>query len=277
MARRRRTSVKPSTLFTILAVLGVLWVIGQMLQEGGFGLFVLCILLGLACLIFRIVQRVNARKELLQKVQAIIDEQTTPLIRRRAQLVRQDAYGKLQLEKWQKEISYFLVNHVEPRFTQSQRAMLSRDRIQIEKLIASHVETATLSQPAFQVFSDNMSPADFEIFCAEELRRNGWIARVTMQSRDQGVDVIAEKGTIRVVLQCKLYSSPVGNKAVQEAVAARGHEKAHYGVVVTNNRYTEPAEQLASTNGIVLLHFRDLCDLDKHLSHSPASAHQGIN
>lgn len=276
MARRQRASVKPSALFAGLAVLGIFSIILQLSQQALFGL-VLCILLVLSYPIVRHVLRINARQKLLQNVQKVVDEQTVPLIRRRAQLVRQDAYGKLQLEKWQKEIAYFVTHHVEPHFPQDQRALLERERITIQNLIAAHIETATRSQPAFQMFSDDMSPADFEIFCAEELRRNGWMARVTMQSRDQGVDVVAEKQGLRVVLQCKLYSGPVGNKAVQEAVAARGYEKADYGVVVTNNRYTEPAEQLASTNGIVLLHFRDLCNLYKHLSHSPTDAHQGTH
>ena len=56
--------------------------------------------------------------------------------------------------------------------------------------------------------------------------------------------------------------SPVGNKAVQEIVAGRAHEQAHHGVVVTNNRYTSAAEQLAAANGIMLLHFRDLVNLE---------------
>jgi len=68
------------------------------------------------------------------------------------------------------------------------------------------------SMPVLRTFSENMSPSDFEVFCAEELSRSGWAARVTTQSRDQGVDVVAEKAGIRVVLQCKLYSNPVGNK-----------------------------------------------------------------
>ena len=87
-----------------------------------------------------------------------------------------------------------------------------------------------------------------------------------MQGRDQGVDVVAEKGSIRVVVQCKLYARPVGNKSVQEVAAARAHEQASYGLVVTNNRYTTAAEQLAATNGILLLHYRDLHNLDDILS-----------
>jgi restriction system protein len=125
------------------------------------------------------------------------------------------------------------------------------------------VENATIENPAFQSFSDDMTATEFEAFCAEQLRRACWNAHVTMQSRDQGVDVVGEKDGIRVVIQCKLYKRPVGNKAVQEIVAARAYEKANYGIVVTNNRYTQDAEDLAATNKVLLLHYSDLCNIDK--------------
>ena len=64
------------------------------------------------------------------------------------------------------------------------------------------------------------------------------------------------------MLQCKLYARPVGNKAVQKAAAARAHEQADIGIVVTNHRYTQDAEQLASTNNVLLLHYSDLRNLD---------------
>ena len=80
---------------------------------------------------------------------------------------------------------------------------------------------------------------------------------------------MAEKRGIRVVVQCKLYARPVGNKAVQEIAAAKAHEQAHYGVVVSNNSYTQDAEQLASTNRILLLHYTDLCELDSTISLPP--------
>jgi restriction system protein len=89
-----------------------------------------------------------------------------------------------------------------------------------------------------------------------------------MQSRDQGVDVVAEKDGCRVVLQCKLYARPVGNKAVQETAAGRAYEQADYGAVVTNHKYTLAAEQLAATNGVLLLHYRDLPDLENLLANA---------
>lgn len=107
-----------------------------------------------------------------------------------------------------------------------------------------------------------MTPNAFEAFCADQLRTCGWEANVTPRGQDQGVDVIAHKNGISIVLQCKFYSNPVGNKAVQEIAAGRVHQQAHYGAVVTNNTYTASARQLAKTNGILLLHHSELVNID---------------
>jgi restriction system protein len=180
---------------------------------------------------------------------------------KKLQLVTSDAYGKPQLERWDKEVEYFVGNHIRPFLGPRELADLQKAGICINDLVCKQLAAEEAREPLLPTFSDGMSPSEFEAFCAEELRRNGWQARVTLQSRDQGVDVIAEKDHLRVVLQCKLYTSPVGNHAVQEAAAARAHEQANFGIVVSNQRYTEPARQLAATNGILLLHFRDLKDL----------------
>jgi restriction system protein len=145
---------------------------------------------------------------------------------------------------------------------------LMRDRDAVVRLVAERSHSAEQSMPVFTAFKQDMTPADSEMFCAQRLRNSGWDSRVTVQSRDQGVDVIAEKKGMRVVLQCKLYSGAVGNKAVQEVAAGAAHEKTHFGAVVSNNRYTAPAEQLARTNGVLLLHYSDLENLDQYIARS---------
>ena len=51
------------------------------------------------------------------------------------------------------------------------------------------------------------------------MRQFGWDAHATQGSGDQGKDVIAKRDGVSSAIQCKLYSKPVGNKAVQEALA----------------------------------------------------------
>lgn len=119
-------------------------------------------------------------------------------------------------------------------------------------------------------FRADMSPREFEHYCADVLREARWRARVTRASGDQGVDIVAEKHGARIVVQCKKYSKPVGNRAVQEIVAAIAHEDAQRGVVVATSGYTQSAVTLAASNNVLLLHHSDLPRIDRLLRRSRA-------
>jgi len=107
---------------------------------------------------------------------------------------------------------------------------------------------------------DNL-PSDgleFEHWVAENLNSFGWSARVTQGSGDQGVDVLASKEGKTVAIQCKLYSSPVGNKAVQEAFSGAKFYDAQYAAVLTNAGFTSSAKDLAASTGVMLLSPEDI-------------------
>jgi HJR/Mrr/RecB family endonuclease len=220
------------------------------------------VVLASAIVAARIVLPIRQRQALLARADAVIDKHADQLARRRFQLVRNDYYGKAQFAKWDKEIDYFITHHIRPSLTTGECSVLEREYAAIVFTIKEHIERAIREKPSFSPVSDAMTSAEFELFCAEKLRQAGWDAYATRRGRDQGVDVIAEKAGVRIVLQCKLYSGPVGNKAVQEVVAGRAHEQANHGAVVTNSTYTPAAEQLASTNGVLLLHYADLSKLE---------------
>jgi restriction system protein len=128
-----------------------------------------------------------------------------------------------------------------------------------------HLAVLVYEQIAEARFDDNMTPEEFEHYCAAVLQEVKWRARVAQASGDQGVDIVADKGGARIVVQCKKHSKPVGNKAVQEIVAAIAHEDAHRGVVVSTSSYTPAAERLAASNDVLLLHHSDLRRIDKLL------------
>lgn len=101
--------------------------------------------------------------------------------------------------------------------------------------------------------ADGMEGHEFESYCADLLRKNGFVnVSVTPGSGDQGVDVIAEKEGVRYAVQCKCYSSALGNTPVQEVCAGKSMYNCHVGVVMTNNYFTAGAKQLAEKNGILL-------------------------
>ena len=89
---------------------------------------------------------------------------------------------------------------------------------------------------------DSMSGEDFELFCADILRGNGFKdVEVTKASGDHGIDVLAKKDGVKYAIQCKRYSKPVGNKAVQEAYSGKDIYKADVAVVMSNMNFTSQA------------------------------------
>jgi restriction system protein len=101
---------------------------------------------------------------------------------------------------------------------------------------------------------DNMDGYKFERCMADIYKRLGYTVHHTPLSGDQGADlIITSKEGIRTAVQCKCYSSKVSNKAVQEVVASKAIHGCTRGIVITNNYFTDSAQQLAHANRIDLV------------------------
>ena len=87
-----------------------------------------------------------------------------------------------------------------------------------------------------------MNGHKFEHKCAQMLRRKGFHhVEVTKKSGDQGVDIIAYRHFSKYAIQCKYYSYPVGNKAVQEVYAGGKYYDCDRCIVMTNGTFTKAA------------------------------------
>ncbi|MBO5347079.1 MAG: restriction endonuclease [Lachnospiraceae bacterium] len=100
---------------------------------------------------------------------------------------------------------------------------------------------------------DEIEGHEFEYYCAELLRKRGFIdVSVTKGSGDYGIDILAEKDGVTYAIQCKAYTTPVGVKAVQEAYAGREFYDRMVGAVLTNQYFTKPAVEAAKKLKILL-------------------------
>jgi len=98
-----------------------------------------------------------------------------------------------------------------------------------------------------------MNGYQYEHQCAKSLRKKGFYnVKVTKGSGDQGIDIIAYKRGKKYGIQCKYYTYPVGNKAVQEAFAGAKFYDCKKSVVLTNNTFTKSAKELAEKIGVDL-------------------------
>lgn len=111
----------------------------------------------------------------------------------------------------------------------------------------------SLNKQSAEMEFDKMDGQQFERFCARLLIKNGYEdVSITKTSGDQGIDIIAYRDGIKYGIQCKCYSSDIGNSAVQEVFAGKSFYKCNIGIVLTNRHFSPSAIQLAENNGVVL-------------------------
>ena len=108
-------------------------------------------------------------------------------------------------------------------------------------------------QRAEACYSEDMSGEDYEIYCGRILQEAGWNVEQTQASNDQGVDLIAQIEDLKVCIQCKRYSNPVGNKAVQEVIAGKAFYNGTHAVVVSNAGFTKAEQSLAESADAILI------------------------
>lgn len=93
----------------------------------------------------------------------------------------------------------------------------------------------------------------FEQYAADILRLIGYSnVTVTTGSGDYGIDILAEREGVTYAIQCKCYSNPVGNKAVQEAFSGKEYYKKMVAVVLTNSTFTSAASKTAAETRVLL-------------------------
>jgi restriction system protein len=200
---------------------------------------------------------------------SLIDRHLDTLARRRISLVTIDPYGIPDTKAWDRELRSFTKKLIAPALSDESLRLVAPDGDlagALALLIDERVGARSAELEAQLEFDPDMTPTDFEQWCAARLARLGWRTRTVGGSGDQGADVIAERGGQRAVIQCKLYQSPVGNKAVQEAYAAMTHYSADVAAVITSSGFTPSARRLSATTGVVLLLHSEVDRFDELLA-----------
>jgi restriction system protein len=210
-------------------------------------------------------QRKRQHEKLLEERQTSINNRISAeahqfravLVRKYRRLTQVDEYETLELRPFLEEARRF-----------AEKRLPDIDREEVVRLILPLVTQWAAEgdpMPGGEQFDPSLSPIEYERFCADKFTAAGWKARLTKASGDQGADIMCEANGRRLVVQCKLYSTPVGNAAVQEVIAAREFEFADAAIVVSNAAYTPAARKLAAVAGVHLLHHDDIRDINRVL------------
>lgn len=201
------------------------------------------------------------------------------LARKRAHLIIVDGSGNIYDKKWNQEIVSFFNKKVHsfPSSIVTNGVIINGE--EIADIINQIAEKAGVEMQADHMkFDSSMDGLQYEYFCANILKESGWNAKVSQASGDQGADIVAVKIDIpSVAIQCKKYSKPVGNKAVQEILGGKIFYNTKFAAVVSNNSYTNSAKQLAKSSGVLLLSHADLPHLEKIVTKSSMVSDNSYN
>lgn len=108
---------------------------------------------------------------------------------------------------------------------------------------------------------DRMKGTEFEQLLLEYFRSLGYRGKITKEYADYGADLLLVKDNTKYVVQAKRWNQKVGIRAIQEIVASINHYNADRGIVITNNYFTQNAENLARSNNIELRDRNKLIDM----------------
>lgn len=176
-----------------------------------------------------------------------IDPYISVLANKFVQLTYDDEYGTREYGSFYSELDKFISKFM-PEVGEEYRVVA-------RGMIAGIVEKLALElEKGADRFNPNMSPVEYEKYCANSFSRAGWAVTSTPRTCDQGADIVLKYHGLTGVVQCKLYGQPVGNGAVQEVIAAREYYQASIAIVISNAAYTTAARQLAATANVALLH-----------------------
>ncbi len=216
-------------------------------------------LIGTGCaLILILLHRLDRPRRIRRLIRRMAAPHAPVLALRQRQECFVDAYGNLIDDGWVRERAYFAERTIVPQL-EARGLGAAVDDLWADILASVEAAAASVHLP-----DESAVPEEgiaYERYCAARLREAGWNARATPASGDQGADIVAEHGGVRLVVQCKRYGKPVGNAAVQEIAAALPYWSADMAAVVSNAGFTPAARRLAAATGVELLHHDELAAL----------------
>ncbi len=166
-------------------------------------------------------------------------------------IIREFESVELFFEKW----NYYKIKNplIEDEILGIKRKLNSNDWY---LFIASLIEKSCYKLSKENQFNSNINHKKglkFENLCFQKFRSQGWQVKETPVSGDQGVDLIASIGDLRLCIQCKDHQKAIGNKAVQEVYAGKKYWSGTHAILISRSGFTKAAQKLALSSKVILI------------------------
>lgn len=137
----------------------------------------------------------------------------------------------------------------------------------VEEIVATlKKEISYLNSQINEKWWFDLSPKEFEDEVALWFGRQGYVSKTTSYVGDGGVDVVVEKQSEKIYVQCKHYNSPVGVSVLRELFGVVKSDKVSGGILVCLVNPTKGAQEFAQNNGIGIITAKELASKSASIS-----------
>ena len=119
-------------------------------------------------------------------------------------------------------------------------------------------------------FLQQIEPKEFQLLVWSVFRGLGWKIEETPFGHDGGVDGFINRGSERLVLQCKRYRADVGEPVVRDLYGTYLHQGATGAVLITTGAISRHAKEFAAGKKIQLYDGKEFLTL---LNHAKLTTH----
>lgn len=180
------------------------------------------------------------------------DDEVDKLYTQAINIILESGMANASILQRKMSISWYNASHLISRMEED--GIVGRfDGVHPRKILISASQSANFLRQDDLLQIDKMNGEEFEDWCARLLTMCGFndVKRIG-SSGDQGVDIIVVKNEIHYAIQCKCYSSNLGDSPVQEVYAGKEMYDCQVAVVMTNRYFTSGARQLAEKTRVIL-------------------------
>ncbi|HLF89129.1 MAG TPA: restriction endonuclease, partial [Anaerolineales bacterium] len=107
----------------------------------------------------------------------------------------------------------------------------------------------------------NMSGVEFEDFIGEFFQRKGYSVEFTSTTGDHGIDLILKRNKEIIAVQCKKWSSPVGEAVIRDFLGSMHHAGIKIGVVIATTTFSSQARTFIKNKPVKLIDLDNLIQL----------------
>jgi len=158
---------------------------------------------------------------------------------------KEKEFGEQSFKIWLDDKGGTISDAERKQYSESLVENLKRKIKQVKTIVVpKHIHAKEFYSITEQDIKNNFkkfNPEDFEHLIAKLFNAKGYKAQVTQYQGDFGVDVIAESGSQKAVIQVKHWKNNVGSPDVQKTLGSMFKYKANQAIVITSSDFTNQA------------------------------------